>query len=466
MTTRKLVELAIEDITFGDRVRTELNDIARLARSIKENGLVHPIRVTTDNVLVAGRRRIAAYDSMGKPTIPAHIEDVESVRRSEVAENVERVAFTPREMYRGWLKIKDEIADALAIRQAEGQDRGRAAQGADVDIVDPQESAVGDDIIDPDVPTELRQQAAARLGTSHRTLEKIIAVEEAAIEDPELYGDVVELMAEDNVSKAHNELLKRRIAADIVLEQMTTPAPKRAKIKLGEIWAVGPHRIACGDATDREVYERLLGDRAIDLVFTDPPYGEEYIGGSKPRTALDNDDRGTEVAAEVFEVLKDFLPKGTAWYVCSPSKNSLHNMLHAVDLLGPLRYTLVWVKDNSTFGRGHYKWRHEFILYGWTEGAANPWYGGETPDTVWEVSRPPRSDEHPTMKPTALTVKALHHSTQKGDMMLDPFAGSGSSLVACVDTGRIGYGIELKPMFAQHTLDRLVEATGETAVRL
>ncbi|KKM37621.1 hypothetical protein LCGC14_1564760, partial [marine sediment metagenome] len=250
------------------------------------------------------------------------------------------------------------------------------------------------------------------------------------------------------------------------LEQPTTDAPKRAKVKLGEIWAVGPHRVACADATDREVYERLLGDRVIDLVFTDPPYSVDYTGGTKPRKALDNDERGSEVAAEVFDVLKDFLPKGCGWYVCSPSGDKLHDMLHAVQLLGPMRYALAWVKDNSTFGRGHYKWKHELILYGWTEGAANPWYGGETPDTVWEQARPPRSDEHPTMKPPALTVKALHHSTQEGDMVFDPFAGSGSSLVAAAEIGRIGYGIELDPLFAQHTIDRLVEATDEEAVKL
>ncbi|KKL24422.1 hypothetical protein LCGC14_2415470, partial [marine sediment metagenome] len=250
------------------------------------------------------------------------------------------------------------------------------------------------------------------------------------------------------------------------LEQPTTDAPKRAKVKLGEIWAVGPHRVACADATDREVYERLLGDQVIDLVFTDPPYGVEYTGGSKPREALDNDERGADIAAEVFEVLKDFLPKGTGWYVCSPSGDALHDMLHSVQLLGPMRYALAWVKDNSTFGRGHYKWKHELILYGWTEGAANPWYGGETPDTVWEQNRPPRSDDHPTMKPVGLTVKALHHSTQEGDMVFDPFVGSGSSLVAAASIGRIGYGIELNPLFAQQAINRLVSHVGESAVKL
>ncbi len=465
MTKPKLVEMVIDDIDFGDRVRTELNDIARLARSIEENGLIHPIRITTYNVLVAGHRRVAAYSFLGRPTIPAHVADVASLRRAEVAENVERVKFTPREMYRGYLKIKDEIANALAIRQAEGQDRGRVAQGKDVPAPDRVED---DGLIDPTVPAELVKQVAVRLDVSHGSLNKIIAVEQAAVEDPEAFGDILELMAEDNVSKAHNELKKRRIAADTakVEGKSTTPAPKSAKIQSGEIWAVGPHRVACDDATNREVYEQLLGDQFIDLVFTDPPYLVDYTGGSKPRKPLDNDERGSEVAAEVFGVLKDFIPKGCGWYVCSPSGDKLHDMLHAVQLLGPMRYALAWVKDNSTFGRGHYKWKHELILYGWTEGAANPWYGGETPDTVWEESRPPRSDEHPTMKPVALTIRALHHSTVEGDMVFDPFAGSGSTLVAAAETGRVGYGIELDPIFAQHAIDRLVKATGEEAVKL
>ena len=131
-----------------------------------------------------------------------------------------------------------------------------------------------------------------------------------------------------------------------------------------------------------------------------------------------------------------------------------------------LRQQLVWVKDVFVMGRQDYHWRHETVLYGWADGAAHFFGGGRSQDTVWEIPRPKRSEEHPTMKPVELVVRALENSSRPGETVYDPFAGSGTTLIAAEQTGRRGYAMELDPRYAQVAIERWESFTGRSAERV
>lgn len=237
---------------------------------------------------------------------------------------------------------------------------------------------------------------------------------------------------------------------------------------LGDVWLLGPHRLICGDSTDVGAYDALLGGDKVDLVWTDPPYGISYEGGSKKREGIKNDALDVEALTEFLrEALGATLTAtkgGAGWYVAAPHGPiglAFSIVLHEFDVW---RHSLIWVKNNSTFGRSDYHYRHEPIYYGWTPGAAHHPVVDRKQDTIWEVDRPSRSAEHPTMKPVALITRAIENSTHKGALVLDPFGGSGSTLIAAHLTGRKARLIELDPRYVDVICRRYQEASGEKPV--
>ena len=241
--------------------------------------------------------------------------------------------------------------------------------------------------------------------------------------------------------------------------------------KPGEVYELGSHRLMCGDATDSEQVAEVLAGATVGILWTDPPYGVNYQGDDDPeslrrrhrrvdgRATVANDSLGEDgtraLVAEMLTAMLPTLAPGGVFYVCSPSGASeLTFRLAIVDAGLELRQVIVWAKDVFAFGRQDYHWRHESILYGWKAGSAHCWAGGRSQDTVWEIPRPKRSAEHPTMKPVALVERALTNSSERGDIVLDPFAGSGSTLIAAELTGRRCFAMEIDPAYCDVIRDR------------
>lgn len=193
-------------------------------------------------------------------------------------------------------------------------------------------------------------------------------------------------------------------------------------------------------------------------------------GYDEHQGAIENDDLGPE-ALEAFllatlGLAKERTRPGAAWYVCAPHGPVGLAFARALTSLDVWKASLVWVKDSLVMGRQDYHYRHEPIYYGWTPGAAHHAVKDRAQDSVWEIPRPKRSLEHPTMKPVALVERALLNSTNPGEVVYDPFAGSGTTIIACEAQGRIAYGMELSPRYAQVAIERWEAFTGRKAVRI
>lgn len=250
------------------------------------------------------------------------------------------------------------------------------------------------------------------------------------------------------------------------------PAPTVPVTQIGDVWQLGPHRVICGSSTDPTVYTRLLADERADMIWTDPPYGVEYVGKTKKQLTIENDGRdlgdlGTLLRAAFSLTLAHGARAGAACYVAAPAGPATLAFATVLTDLGLWRQTLVWVKDRFVLGHSDYHYRHEIIYLGYTpggegrmgRGGAN-WHGNNAQDTVIEIARPGASREHPTMKPTALVAHCIMNSTAEEALVLDMFSGSGSTLIAAHDTGRIARCIELDPVYVDVICRRYQEHTG------
>jgi DNA modification methylase len=239
---------------------------------------------------------------------------------------------------------------------------------------------------------------------------------------------------------------------------------------LGQIWQIGPNRLACGDCNDEAVVTALFAGARARLVWTDPPYGISYAEKNK---YLNRTDRGNRIQREIAndslppEKLKELwanalslVPgeKGVALYATVPSGPLVKVFMEGMESGGfAFKHFLVWVKQGFVIGMADYHYRHEGILYGWREDGAHYFGGDRSQDSVFEVDRPTASDLHSTTKPVELVARMIANSSQVGDVVYDPFSGSGTTLVAAHQLERIGYGCELDPGYAAVTLQRLAD---------
>lgn len=231
----------------------------------------------------------------------------------------------------------------------------------------------------------------------------------------------------------------------------------KTDIVLGDLFEIGPHRLLCGDSTKVEDVERLMGGAKADMCHTDPPYNIDYEGGSKKREKIENDNLSDfpSFLAAAYKSIALGLKKGGAIYVWHASTET-HNFIQQFIGCGFLfKSYIVWNKNNSTFGRSDYHWKHEPCIYGWLEGASHTWHGDRKQTTVWDIDRPSRSDEHPTMKPIQLCSRPMVNSSKVGDIILDTFLGSGSTMVAAHQLNRKCYGMELSPQYVSVCLRRM-----------
>lgn len=235
------------------------------------------------------------------------------------------------------------------------------------------------------------------------------------------------------------------------------PETIEVNVVLGDVIEIGPHRLLCGDSTDSDAMALLMNGEKADMCHTDPPYNINYEGGSKKREKIANDklDDFPKFLYDVYTTISTALKKGGAiyvWHASSETHNFIQQFLNAGFLF---KSYIVWNKNNSTFGRSDYHWKHEPCIYGWLDGASHSWYGDRKQTTVWDIERPSRSDEHPTMKPIPLCSKPIENSSKVGDIVLDAFLGSGSTMVAAHQLNRKCYGMELDPKYCQVIVDRM-----------
>jgi DNA modification methylase len=232
----------------------------------------------------------------------------------------------------------------------------------------------------------------------------------------------------------------------------------------GDLWLLGRHRLLCGDATNPDCIATLMDGATANMVFTDPPYNVNYEGANGQRIANDNLGGGFE---EFLTQACTNLLRATsgAVYICM-SSSELHTLYCAFTKAGGHWSTfIIWAKDRFTLGRSDYQRQFEPILYGWKQGGRHYWCGDRDQGDVWFVDKPVANELHPTMKPVELIERAIRNSSQGGELVLDPFGGSGSTLIACETTGRKARLLEIDPLYVDVAVRRWQRFTGKLAIR-
>jgi DNA modification methylase len=224
--------------------------------------------------------------------------------------------------------------------------------------------------------------------------------------------------------------------------------PEQAVIVLGDVWVMGEHRLLCGDATNPEAMKTVLAGGLADMVFTDPPYNVDYEGKTARKLKIGNDTLGGKFYEFLREACTNVLAvtKG-AVYICM-SSSELHTLHQAfTDAGGYWSTFVIWAKHHFTLGRSDYQRQYEPILYGWRKGVDHFWCGARDQGDIWFIKRPASSQEHPTMKPVELVERAIRNSSKTRDTILDPFSGSGTTVIACEKSGRQARLIDLEPRY-------------------
>lgn len=247
-------------------------------------------------------------------------------------------------------------------------------------------------------------------------------------------------------------------------DEDAVPAEQSVTVsQAGDIWVMGEHRLLCGDATDEESYGYLLQNKPAALIVTDPPYNVAYKGTAG---SIKNDDLGEGFYDFLLAAMKPMLAHCEGGVYVAMSSSELDTLQKAFrDAGGHWSTFIIWAKDRFTLGRSDYQRQYEPILYGWREGAKRHWCGDRTQGDVWEIKKPVKNDLHPTMKPVELMERCVRNSSKPADIVLDPFGGSGTTLIASEKAGRKARLIELDPKFADVIIRRWQEFSGGNAVR-
>lgn len=233
--------------------------------------------------------------------------------------------------------------------------------------------------------------------------------------------------------------------------------------KTGDVWLLGRHRLVCGDSTKEETYTTLMKGEQANLVVTDPPYNVNYQGtaGKIKNDNLQNDQFYTFLLS-AFTCMEKAMAKDASIYVFHADTEGL-NFRKAFDAAGfYLSGTCIWKKQSLVLGRSPYQWQHEPCLYGWKKNGKHQWYSDRKQTTIWEFDKPQKNGDHPTMKPVPLIAYPIKNSSMTNCIVLDSFGGSGSTLIACEQTGRICRTIELDEKYCDVIVKRYIEQVGTT----
>ncbi len=236
---------------------------------------------------------------------------------------------------------------------------------------------------------------------------------------------------------------------------------------LGDIWLLGRHRLMCGDSTSIEHMERLCEGQLVDMWLTDPPYNVAYEGGTKEKLTIQNDsmsnDAFRQFLRDAYSAADAVMKKGAVFYIWHADTEGYNFRGAAADIGWPIRQCLIWKKSSLVMGRQDYHWIHEPCLYGWKEGASHLWASDRKQTTILEFAKPSRNGEHPTMKPVELFEYQMLNNTKGSDLVLDSFAGSGTTAIACEKNGRMARLMELDPKYCDVIIKRWQEFTGQQA---
>lgn len=242
-------------------------------------------------------------------------------------------------------------------------------------------------------------------------------------------------------------------------EDEVPPAPAAAVSRPGDLWLCGEHRVLCGDATVAADLDRLLGGKPAAMVFTDPPYNVDYHGSDG--ASIQNDNLGSGFEAFLGAAIGNLLRSVEgAVYICMSSSELATLQKVFIEAGGHWSTFVIWAKNTFTLGRSDYHRQYEPILYGWPEGQSHYWCGARDQGDVWLIKKPAHNDLHPTMKPVELVRRAIQNSSPRDAVILDPFGGSGTTLIACQETGRQARLLELDPRFVDVIVRRWEAFTG------
>ena len=281
---------------------------------------------------------------------------------------------------------------------------------------------------------------------------------------------------------AIEERLNAELAASVQEDEVPPLDEKNEPIcKLGEIWTLGRHRLMCGDSTKEKDVEELMGDEKADMLVTDPPYNialgmNETVNEARKRhrradglVMLNDKMKDDEFYAFLLAFYKNAnrsLKDGAAFYIWHADNEGLNFRLALKNAGLVVRQTLIWNKNAMTLGRQDYQWKHEPCLYGWKGGGAHRWYNDRSQTTILDFKKPTKNEDHPTMKPVELIAYQVRNSSKTGELVLDLFGGSGSTLVACEQLARRCYMMELDPRYCDVIIKRWENLTGGKAEKL
>jgi site-specific DNA-methyltransferase (adenine-specific) len=248
----------------------------------------------------------------------------------------------------------------------------------------------------------------------------------------------------------------------------STP-PETPETVLGDLYEIGEHRLLCGDSTQTDTFEKLMQGEFADMVVTDPPYNVAYEGKTKDALTIDNDNMGN---ADFYKFLYDFysalttaVKKGGAIYVWHAHSEIANFGKAMVDAGWLLKQQLIWVKNTMVMGRQDYQWKHEPCLYGWLPGDSHKWYSDRKQTTVIDFDKPQRNGEHPTMKPIGLFSYQIENSSKKGDIVIDAFGGSGTTMVACEQIKRKARIVEYDPRYCDVIVKRMIKLDSNLKIK-
>lgn len=236
---------------------------------------------------------------------------------------------------------------------------------------------------------------------------------------------------------------------------------KPAVSRLGDVWLLGRHRLVCGDSTKEETFDALMDGRKANLVVTDPPYNVNYKADAGTiRNDNLKDQEFFDFLSDAFANTEKSMEQDASIYVFHADTEGLNFRKAFVAAGFYLSGTCIWKKQSLVLGRSPYQWQHEPVLFGWKKKGKHNWYSDRKQTTIWEFDKPKKNADHPTMKPVNLVAYPILNSSMSNCIVLDPFGGSGSALIACEQTDRICFTIELDEKYCDVIVKRYIEQVG------
>lgn len=401
----QIVQMKIDELTPHPKNPRKHPEemMKKLEESIYQFGFNNPILISKDNMIIAGHARVLAAQRLGMDEVPAIV-----------------------------LPLDGAKADAYLI-------------------------------LDNKL-CEMSQWDAELL------LDMIDTIDASGLDFKDVFFDAAEI--DDLFNQIHTkDIVDDNFDVEQQLEDIVDPITQ-----YGDIWRLGRHVLICGDSTELDTYDRLMGDERAVLVVTDPPYNINVEGGTSKKLKIQNDNMAAndfyDFLLNFFKSTYEFMEDGASIYVFHADSEGMNFRMTLQEAGLYLSQVCIWVKNAFVLSRSDYHYRHEPILYGWKPTASHKWHSdrkqdtvweydsknpNEPPNTVWRFDRPQRSEKHPTMKPVPLIAYPIQNSSLNRAIVLDPFGGSGTTLIACEQTNRKCRMIEIDPIYVDVIVNRYIE---------